>query len=106
MRGGRLRHKLVYEEPTVTQDSRGEDVSEWNTIHTPWAEVRPLSGNELVLARQQAPRTTHEVRTRGPLAVRSIGRFRWGSRLLYVEGSLNDGERNIERVSLCREETV
>lgn len=109
MRGGTLRHRLTYQEPAVTQNARGEDEKTWNEVAPLWAEVQPLSGNELVLARQQAARATHSVKTRGAVTVKSIGRFFWqgqfGSRILYVEGSVDTEERTIERVTLCREES-
>jgi SPP1 family predicted phage head-tail adaptor len=97
---------LIYQEPTVAQNARGEDERTWQEIAPLWAEVMPLSGNELVLARQQAARATHSVKTRGAVTVKSIGRFVFGARLLYVEASLDSDERTIERVTLCREETA
>lgn len=46
MRAGRLRHRLVVEQPSVTQDDAGSEVAGFATVATVWAGIEPLKGNE------------------------------------------------------------
>ena len=52
MRGGRLRNKVVLQQPNPTTDSYGQPVYGWATVATIWAAVEPLNGREFFTAQQ------------------------------------------------------
>lgn len=46
MRAGRLRHKVVFERYTETENDFGEPVQTWTTLHECAAGIEPISGGE------------------------------------------------------------
>jgi SPP1 family predicted phage head-tail adaptor len=53
---GTLRQRIRIEEKVSITNSYGETVMEWDTVGTFWANVRPASSRELMLAAQvQSP---------------------------------------------------
>ena len=49
---GRLRHRVTFDEPVVTQDATGSEVSVWTPRFTVWGSVEPLTGREALNANQ------------------------------------------------------
>lgn len=45
---GRLDQRIVVEQRTVTKQSNGEETIAWSTLATVWAEVKHVSGKELL----------------------------------------------------------
>lgn len=52
MKAGKLRHKIIIEEPTETQDAYGQPVKTWTTFKTRRASYNNLSGNEKFVSQQ------------------------------------------------------
>lgn len=52
MRAGRLRHRVVVEEPVTTQNETGEEEVVFTAIGREWASVQPLRGREQLQAQQ------------------------------------------------------
>lgn len=50
MRPGALRHYITIEQKTVTRDAYGAETVTWATFAQPWADIRPLNGQELIAA--------------------------------------------------------
>ncbi|MBD2782858.1 phage head closure protein [Xenorhabdus szentirmaii] len=48
MRAGRLRHRVTIEKQTSSRTPSGSVIREWSDVASVWAEVRPISGRELV----------------------------------------------------------
>lgn len=46
MRAGRLRHRLIVEQPNVTRDDAGAEVPGWSVVATVWSGIEPLKGTE------------------------------------------------------------
>ena len=46
MRIGELDRRIVIEEPTVTQNTYGEQISSWSTYRTVWAKMEWKGGSE------------------------------------------------------------
>ncbi len=54
MQAGRLDRKITIETPTDVQSGTGVVTQTWATFATPWAEVRPVRGQERFAAAQVA----------------------------------------------------
>ena len=65
MRAGRLRHKVIVQQPNIsTKDTLGDITESWTQYVTQWASVSPLRGRELEVAQQRYGEVTHEIVTR------------------------------------------
>lgn len=53
MNAGKLRHRLLLEQPIVTQDDTGGEVINWSVFRTVWASVEPLRGRGPLRGREQ-----------------------------------------------------
>ena len=54
MRAGRLRHRLLLQQPTRTQSATGAITTTWATTATVWGAVEPLRGQEWFDAQQMS----------------------------------------------------
>ncbi len=61
-----MRQRITVQMPAQTEsrDSYGQPISQPTTIGTFWAEVLPLTGHELAVARQLKAQASHKVRLR------------------------------------------
>jgi len=64
MQAGLMRHRVTIQSNTPVQNSTGEEIDSWADAATVWAEVRPLSGQEYIQARQQGANVTTRIRMR------------------------------------------
>ncbi len=53
---GRLRHRIRVEQQVQVKNSFGESSIEWEAIGTFWAEIRPMSSREMLIAQQTQSR--------------------------------------------------
>lgn len=99
MRAGELRHQIVIEQRSASQDTTGAQVNTWTSLGTFDAKVSPLSGREQIAAHSVGSEVTHEITLRydpifaDPIAAGSY-RVRYGARLFDVRSVLNDDERD------------
>lgn len=75
----------------------------WATEHAIWAEIKPLSGRELVEAQQVVADASHLVTIRYLSGVTPQKRILFGTRELYIESVQNTDERRRELVLTCVE---
>lgn len=64
MRAGHLRHTLVIEQPTESQDGHGQAVPTWSTFATVPGSLEPLNGREIFAAAQVQAEVTARARIR------------------------------------------
>lgn len=64
MRAGALRHTLVIEQPTETQDAHGQAVASWSTFASVPGSLEPLNGREIFAAAQVQAEVTARARIR------------------------------------------
>ena len=99
LRAGTLRHRLVIQRRTATQDSVGGQSTAWTTIATVWAEISPLSGREQLAAQAVQAEITHQITVRwqplfaNPKVVASYRGLDNG-RIFNISSSINQDERN------------
>lgn len=103
MRAGKLRHRIAFQERTETKGVQGGITPSWTTVAFRWAEIKPLTGKELVNAQQIESTISHMVRFRYlPLLTTKL-RILFKQRAFGIERTRNVEERNIEHVCLCTE---
>jgi len=69
---GKLRHRLLLDEPIATQDDTGSEVINWSAFGTVWASVEPLRGREQLIANQALAPLDTRIRIRWSPAVNMI----------------------------------
>ena len=106
MQSGKLRHLVDIQTVTATRDSTGQATNAWaDTSTNQRAFIRPLRGNELMIARQVTPQVTHEITMRNP-TLTHLQRLQeaGGSRTFNILSIINVNERDHEKRILCVEE--
>ncbi len=70
------------------------------------AFIRPLRGNELMIARQVTPQVTHEITMRNPTLTHDqrLKESGAGTRIFNILSIINVNERDHEKRILCVEE--
>lgn len=48
MKAGKLRHRVAFDKPDVSQNETGEEIIEWRHMGDVWTMIEPLSGSEAV----------------------------------------------------------
>ena len=61
---GRLRHRLVLQEPVDTADDAGGVTRSYQTAATVWAAIAPLATHESVSAAEPGATLTHRITIR------------------------------------------
>ena len=64
VRAGQLRHRGVIQNVVETRNSIGEQLIAFEDIITVWMSIVQIKGNEIDIARQTAPNSTHLIRMR------------------------------------------
>lgn len=106
MKAGSLRHRVtIVRRVEGSTDAVGTPQYTWTDmeIDVP-AEVRPLSGSELLAAQQVSASTTHEIVMRYGSDITARDRLTFNGRTLELDAPpINVGERNRELVLRCHE---
>lgn len=106
MRAGKLRHEVTLSSApsgTSGQDEYGQPATTFTTYTTTYARIRPLRGDELMLAQQVHAELTHEVTLRHNSNVTNTDRITFGSRTLEVVGIVDMEEKGRELRLSCKE---
>ena len=107
MRAGRLRQKVILQQPAGSQDAVGERTTTWSDIATVRASIEPIRANEQFAASQQQASITHKIQIRYSSDVSAIDgswRVKFGTRIFTIDGpARNMGERDRTLELLCTE---
>ena len=99
MLAGKLRHRIVIERATLTQNDYGEEVQTFATLATVWARVEPILGKERFAAFQTQSDVDHRILVRYQSALSTLAandRITWGSNTYDIRSVVNTDERDIE----------
>lgn len=88
MEPGRLRHRVVIEQSTLTADALGQAVEAWTTYATMWAEIKPLKGRQLEAAQAANSEVTARVTMRYVSGVSPKWRLRHGTTVYRIVGEI------------------
>ena len=103
MRAGRLRHQVVIQTPTETNDSQGQAIKSWGTFATVHAAVEPMSGREYFGASQINADTSTKITIRWLSGITAKMRVSYDSKLYNIEAIRNIGERDRQIELMCSE---
>lgn len=102
---GKMRRQAVLESPQEVSDGAGGYSLSWQEEATLWAEMRPLSGKEKVVADKLQASLTHRVVLRYRDGVTPQMRLQMDGRYFNIRRVINVEERN-EFLELLVEEGV
>lgn len=106
MGAGKYRQRVILQSPAGARDAVGERTTTWSNVATVWANVRPLTGREQIVASQRQQITDHVVEVRYSSALAALDaswRVLYGSRVLTIDGAVNADERKREFILYCTE---
>lgn len=104
MRAGRLRHRVTIQQLTAgspNQKGTGEPDSAWTDVATVYADVRPLSGRQLLLAQQVSSEVTTEIEIRYRAGVTAAMRAVLGSTVYEIKAVIDPEQRHIRLILQC-----
>ena len=102
MRAGKLKHKIVIQNYSETQNDFGEIVKGWADFKTAYASITPLSAKEFYKAGTNAE-VTHKIETRYLKDIKPSMRVLYDSRVFSIESVLNIREANKTLQLICTE---
>ena len=106
VRSGRLRHTVTIERFVQSgTGTRGQPTGDWTSLYTDVpAEVVPLSGRQLEIARQMCATASHEITIRHHSSVAPQQRVSFRSRYFHVE-AVTEGDMRLHFMTLiCTEQ--
>ncbi|MEG5552855.1 phage head closure protein [Enterobacter hormaechei] len=110
MQAGRLRHLITIQNFTTTRDSSGQPVEEWVDGANTRAEVKGISGRELVAAGAETAVATIRVWTRFRSDITAASRLRvmtgpLKGAILNIIGPPIPDSRGVQLEILCKQGT-
>lgn len=99
------RHRGVVEQRDAPLTDFADSQPEWEEFHRGYFGIRPLSGRELLVARQVDSHVSHEISTRYKAGITSAMRVKLNDgRIFQLVGALNADEVNHWMVALAIED--
>jgi SPP1 family predicted phage head-tail adaptor len=98
-----LNRKIAIQSRTVTKDAYGQQSTSWTTISTPFACIRPLSGNELVVAQAVNAEVQVEFRIRYRSSVLAANRIVYAGKYYDIKSVLDESMAHVWLRILCTE---
>lgn len=100
---GELDDEVVLEHLIRTPTTGGGAMLSWHPLGLLWADIRPHTGHEILVAGQVIARVSHEVWIRHRAGTTAAMRLRLGDRVLEILAVLPTGSRGQWMRCLCRE---
>lgn len=101
---GRLRHRIIIQQPTIARNARGAEILTWSTLTTVYADIRTVGGQEQLLSNQlEVASLSHTISIRYLATVTPKMRVKWGARVFGIEAIIErDNKQRMMDLS-CRE---
>tara|TARA_R110002110_G_scaffold250289_1_gene466390 strand:+ start:103 stop:429 length:327 start_codon:yes stop_codon:yes gene_type:complete len=103
---GQLRHRVIIQTHTTTNDEFGHPGRTWSDLDTVWASVIPVSAREYQEGKQTVGEVTHRVVMRYRSGFDQADRLKFGTRLLEIVALINPLERNERLEILVKEDAA
>ena len=104
MRAGTLRHKIIFQQLTVANDTWGHSTETWTDQVTAYASIWSLRGVERMEAMKLDNEITHKIRVRYKSGLHPKMRIKFGARYFNILSIINPDERNIYLEIMATEE--
>ena len=99
-----MRHYVTLQQRLgAVQNAYGEETHGWNDRTTHWAQITPLSGNELLVAKQLNPEVTHRIDMWYNATLLAQHRIKYGTRYFYILSVVNANEESQFMQLMCVE---
>jgi SPP1 family predicted phage head-tail adaptor len=89
---GELRQQVKLQSYTTVSDGMGGSYGTWSDVSTTWADIRPLSGNEILEFGAIHGNVSHRVVLRYQANISNENRFVYKGRSFNIKYALNLGE--------------
>ena len=106
MLAGRLRHRVEFQNETLSSDGQGGSTRTWATRATVSASIKPLRAEERFYNEQLQHNGTHSLLIRYRSDIEPTDRVKFGSRYFQIVGIINTNELNKQLVITCKELNV
>ncbi len=103
MRPGKLRRRVVVEEPVRVSDGGGGASLSWSQIANPWAAIEPLSGYERARYEGIEATLSHKITLRFRSGITPHMRLRLDTRIFNIHALRNEDEKDRWLICLCEE---
>lgn len=101
---GELNQRLELQDLVRTPDGAGGSDTNWTTIATVWAKLRPRHGREQLWAEAKTATNTHVITIRYRTGVSAQMRFAGQGRTFDIVSVINIDEQNRWLSCLCKEQ--
>jgi SPP1 family predicted phage head-tail adaptor len=96
----RFRHRVTVESQVESIDSNGDHFRAWEYVTTVWAEIKPLSGRELLLAQQVQSQVSTNIVTRYRSDIDATCRLKHNGTTFNVLAVIRDPQSGLEWLTL------
>lgn len=103
MQAGQLRHRVVIEHNTPTQDIYGQPIESWGALATVWGAVEPLAGAEFFSAQQFQAEVDTRIRIRYRTGITPKMRVMWSDRIFEIDTVIEPKSQRRELHLMCTE---
>ena len=104
MRAGSLRHKIVFQQLTVANDTWGHSAETWTDDITAYASIWTLRGVERMESMKLDNEITHKIRVRYKRDLNPKMRIKYGERYFNILSMIDPDERHIYYEIMASEE--
>lgn len=106
MKIGKLRHRAILQRKEITQDELKQQTETWVDFAYIWAAIQPLAGREYFSARQENAEVTTRITIRYLKDVKPDMRVMFNEKVYEILSVINQDERNISLVLMCKEAVI
>lgn len=103
MKIGELRHRITLQKQINVQNDYGATVTQWQTVATVWAEIKPISGREYFSAQQVQSEITTQIWIRYRNDVVPTMRVAHNGKYYEIISVLNHNGRNTSLQLMCKD---
>jgi len=100
---GEMRHRVVFQTPSRSDDGYGGGQITWQDAFSAWVSIEPISGREYYEAMAIQNQITHRIKTRYRSDITPELRIKHGDRIYEIEAVIDIGARHRFLEILCRE---
>lgn len=101
-----LRHRVTFQDKTVTPDGAGGQTEEWAVVASAWAKIEPVKSYERFVALQTETHVSHKITIRYNPIVTTAKRILFDGRVFDITGVINVNEDNVAMVITAMEGTL
>jgi SPP1 family predicted phage head-tail adaptor len=91
---GKLKNTIIIERAILTADGLGGNTTQWGTVGTIKAWIKPTSGNERLSQDRLEATTTHRIYVRFTSVIKTSDRINFNGRYMQIRALINMEERD------------